>query len=286
MLQVDIAAKLGLKEWEISRCADLAERRGFVRVDSEGRTWTKGKFTVADEAKPDRDIDNPRADAIAKRVAMVAPERRAEFEREYGNLYDNRRGAIAKAVAIERSKFELIEDQIMARYGVPIRRRPKKGGVVVQQLIDGDEAAVVQATEAGRTRKQGVVAQQSAATASLSVLRSLDEDSSSTGPTGATSTNSPAAPPLQRTITPSEFHDVLSDHFASARKRLPTRKQSSKIYEILPEDGQEKIPYCAPATDCACGFRCNWSSDSGVKWSAVPVELVQSSGGKWSSFRL
>ena len=33
-----------------------------------------------------------------------------------------------------------------------------------------------------------------------------------------------------------------------------------------------------------CGFRCKWSTDSGVKWSVVPVEVVQSSGGKWSSF--
>jgi hypothetical protein len=34
-----------------------------------------------------------------------------------------------------------------------------------------------------------------------------------------------------------------------------------------------------------CGFRCNWSTDSGVKWPTVPVDVVQTSGGKWSSLR-
>ena len=33
-----------------------------------------------------------------------------------------------------------------------------------------------------------------------------------------------------------------------------------------------------------CEFRNKWSTDSGVKRSGVPVDLVQSSGGKWSSF--
>ena len=33
-----------------------------------------------------------------------------------------------------------------------------------------------------------------------------------------------------------------------------------------------------------CGFRCNWSTDSGMKWSAGPVELVQGSGGTGPDF--